>query len=103
MSVVAVSLPILGPIIFRQRRESVAKAAKSNEPSSYSHMNTPKRSKGPAMGSYSRALSSIDKLITQGNGKSMASITPIAHQNERVGEGIHVKQGFEVRVEHAAV
>lgn len=103
MSVIAACLPILGPIIFRNRRQAKVKVAKFSGLSSYFRKIGSKDTKGPVLGSYSRALGSIDKLNTQGDDFSMVSMAPRNSENETAKSGIHVQQDYAVKEVREAV
>jgi hypothetical protein len=105
MSVIAACLPILGPIIFKKRRQAAeVKIEKFSGLSSYFRKAGSKDSKGPVLGDYSRALGSIDKLNTQSDSFSMASIADRKSESEasKAG-GIHVQADYSAREVHTAV
>lgn len=96
MSVIAACLPILGPIVFRKRRQAEVNNAKFGGFSSYFRKAKSNDTKGPVLGSYSRALDSIDKLNTQNDDFSMASLAPRDSENETTRGGIHMQQEHSV-------
>ncbi|KAF2869475.1 hypothetical protein BDV95DRAFT_101380 [Massariosphaeria phaeospora] len=94
MSVIAACLPIMGPIIFRKRRQAEVQANKFSGLSSYFRKTGSKGSKGRVLGDFSRALGSIDKLNSQTDAFSLASVAP---RDSDVKGGLHVQQDHEAR------
>lgn len=102
MSVIAACLPILGPVLFKNKRVDTSRPSKPGLSSYFRKATRSNAGRQPRGGKYSRAIDSIDRLQTQESSFTMKSLVgsdSVEYQKPDDITPIYVQQEFSVRAE----